>query len=287
MISFRLSVYGRIGGFFIKFIGEISWNPSLHPKNHYYFRVHVVARDHVPLLAYPTKKVYCLKMMEYFFNHYIYVTFSSRYFIMVRDNVFVLINPFTRTKKEIVTPTGINNYNCTDRALLAIDKCSEEFVLVISCLSRLHVYQSRNCGWVFYSTMKDKRVVVDFVVFHNIIYVVTLKANIRVLSLNSANIKFLKLNSTPNEIYCYNLRLVICDEQLLVVNVRHRQIKNVFKIEGSTMTYVKLKTLGDIALFYDTDNFRANCHVLRNPNLWGYESNSVYIINKFSTRCSV
>jgi hypothetical protein len=72
-----------------------------------------------------------------------------------------------------------------------------------------------------------------------------------------------------------------------VVNVRHRQIKNVFKIEGSTMNYVKLKTLGDIALFYDADNFRANCHVLSNPNLWGYESNSVYIINQFSTRCSV
>jgi len=32
------------------------------------------------------QKVYCLKMMEYFFNHYIYVTFSSGYFIMVRDS---------------------------------------------------------------------------------------------------------------------------------------------------------------------------------------------------------
>ncbi|AES62062.1 hypothetical protein MTR_1g093300 [Medicago truncatula] len=104
--------------------------------------------------------------------------------------------------------------------------------------------------------MKDKGVVVDFVVFQNIIYAVTLKANIGVLSLDSPNIKFLKLNSTPNEIYYYNLRLVICDEQLLVVNVRHRQIKKVFKIEGSTMNYVKLKILGDIALFYDADNFR-------------------------------
>ncbi|RHN80405.1 hypothetical protein MtrunA17_Chr1g0187941 [Medicago truncatula] len=135
--------------------------------------------------------------------------------------------------------------------------------------------------------MKDKGVVVDFVVFQNIIYAVTLKANIGVLSLDSPNIKFLKLNSTPNEIYYYNLRLVICDEQLLVVNVRHRQIKKVFKIEGSTMNYVKLKILGDIALFYDADNFRANCHVLSNPSLWGYESNSVYIINQFFTRCSV
>ena len=96
--------------------------------------------------------------------------------------------------------------------------------------------------------MKDKGVVVDFVVFHNIIYVATIKANIGVLSLNSANIKFLKLNSTPNEIYYYKLRLVICDEQLLVVDVRYRQIKNVFKIEGSTMNYVKLETLGDMAL---------------------------------------
>jgi hypothetical protein len=106
------------------------------------------------------QKVYCLKMMEYFFNHYIYVTFSSGYFIMVRDDVFVLINPFTRTKKEIDTPTRINDYNCIDRALLALDKCSEEFVLVISSLSRLHVYQSRNGEWVFYPTMEDKGEVV-------------------------------------------------------------------------------------------------------------------------------
>jgi len=205
----------------------------------------------------------------------------------VRDYLFVLINPFTRTKKVINTPNGINDYNFTYCALLAFGKCSVEFILVISSLSRLHVYQSRNGGWVSYSPMKDKGAVVDFVVFHNIIYVVTIKANIGVLSLNSANIKFLKLNSTPNQIYYYNLRLVICDEQLLVVSVRHRQIKNVFKIEGSTMNYVNMKTLGDIALFYDADNFRANCHVLSNPNLWGYESNSVYIINNFSTRCSV
>jgi len=65
---------------------------------------------------------------------------------MVRDDVYVLINPFTRTKEIIDTPTGINDYNCTDCALLAFDKYSEEFVLVILCLSRLHIYQSRNCG---------------------------------------------------------------------------------------------------------------------------------------------
>ncbi|WJX69685.1 hypothetical protein P8452_53894 [Trifolium repens] len=41
------------------------------------------------------------------------------------------------------------------------------------------------------------------------------------------------------------------------------------------MNYVKLETLGDIALFYVASR---NCCALSNPNRWGYQSNSVYII---------
>jgi len=38
---------------------------------------------------------------------------------------------------------------------------------------------------------------------------------------------------------------------------------------------------------YVADEFRTNCYALSNPNLWGYENNSVYIINMSSTSCSV
>jgi len=225
----------------------------------------------------PDQKIYFLKTMN--FISYFYVTSSSGYFIMAGFcNSFLLINPFTRIKKVItastfkVVPDMFDNH-----ALLAFGKCSEEFVMVVSCKSsrRLHVYQSRNCGWVAYSIMENLGRVVDFMVLHNIIYVVTDKANIGVLSLNSACIKFLKLKSIPN-ITSLCLRLVNCDEQLLVVDLSCKKMRNVYKIDFSTMNYVKLETLGNIALFYAG---KRNCYALSNPNRWGYESNSVYVIN--------
>ena len=170
--------------------------------------------------------------------------------------------------------------------MLAFGKCSKEFVLVLSFKSsrRLHVYQSRNCGWVPYSTMENLGRVVDFMVLHNIIYIVIDKANIGVLNLNSADIKFLKLKSIPDITSLY-LRLVNCDEQLLVVDLSSNKMRNVYKRDFSTMNYVKLETLGNIALFYVG---KRNCYALSNPNRWGYESNSVYVINLSRyTQCSV
>jgi len=170
----------------------------------------------------PDQKVYCLKMEYSFLRWYKYVTSSGRYFIMAhyRNNSLMLINPFTRIKTVVNTPTSRSSFFTIDRALLAFGKCSDEFVLVVLCSPRLHVYQSRNCGWVTYSTKKHLGRVVDFVVLHNIIYIVTHKANIGVLSLNSANIRFLNLKSTPDVEYHRFLRLVNCDDQLLVIDLK-------------------------------------------------------------------
>jgi len=239
----------------------------------------------ISLISLPDQKVYyCLKIKNYF-NEYIYATSSSGYFIMVgRNNSVLLINPFTRIKKVINNcPFEAESYHYSNRALLAFDKRSEDFILVVFCyyLGSLHVYQSRNCGWITYSTIGNEGGrVVDFVVLHNIIYVVTTKANIGVLSMTSANIKFLKLKNTPNE--KFSRRLVNCDEQLLVVDLRFDEVRNVYKIDFSTMNYVKLETLGDIALFYA---FNRNFYALSNPNRWGYESNSVYALR--NPLCSV
>jgi hypothetical protein len=50
--------------------------------------------------------------------------------------------------------------------------------------------------------------------------------------------------------------MVNYDEQLLVVDLRpDEMIKNVYKIDFSTINYVKLETLDDIALFY-----ASNCY---------------------------
>lgn len=139
-------------------------------------------------------------MMDHFFLYHQYIVSYVGYFILAEchTNTLMLINPFTRIKKLINAPNFEINYILIDRALLAFDKCCEEFVLVILYKSRLHVYHSRSCGWVTYSTKENLGVVVDFVLLHSIIYVITNKANIGVFSLNSANIRFLKLKSTVN-----------------------------------------------------------------------------------------
>jgi hypothetical protein len=126
--------------------------------------------------------------------------------------------------------------------------------------------------------------IVDFVVLHNTIYVVTNKGNIGVLNLNSANIKFLELKSTPSVTSSSCLRLVSCDGQLFVVHTKPGVVFNVYMIDFSTMNYVKLETLDDIALFYAPGG---NYYALSNPERWGYKSNLVYVINHSSTECKV
>jgi hypothetical protein len=175
-------------------------------------------------------------------------------------------------------PPAFEDHTRGAHILLAFGKCSEEFVLVVLYRSSMsfHVYQSRNSAWVTYSTKGGiLGNVVDFVVFQNIIYVVTNKGNIGVLSLNYAHIKFLKLKGTRIFTSTSSFKLVNCDEQLLVVDFTRRIIKVVYKIDFSTMSYVKLDTLGDIALFYSKDT---HCYGLSNPNRWGYDSNSVYVV---------
>jgi len=161
--------------------------------------------------------------------------------------------------------------------LLAFVRGSKEFILVVSCRNsdNLHVYKSQNFGWVTYSTLQK---VVDFVVLNNTIYVVTDKANIGILNLNSADIHFLELKSTPSVTSTpySHVRLVSCDGQLLMLNFISKETFNVYKIDFSTMDYVKLETLGDLALFYAP---RKKYYALSNPGLWGYEKNYVHVID--------
>jgi hypothetical protein len=137
--------------------------------------------------------------------------------------------------------------------LLAFGKYSKEFVLLALCKrsNDLHIYHSQNLSWVTYSTKKYSLMIVDFVVLHNTIYVVTDKANIGVLNLNSTTILFLEMKSTPSVTSSSRLRLVSCDdEQLFLVHTKPNVVFDVYKIDFSAMNYVKLKTLGNIALFY-------------------------------------
>ncbi|XP_058734471.1 uncharacterized protein LOC131606225 [Vicia villosa] len=228
----------------------------------------------------PNQKVYDLKIMSSFPpTKFTYVRASSRYFIMVNNNnnSFLLFNPFTRIKRVINATFRVNSRRFDEyRALLAFEKSSDdkEFVLVVLCIrSRsLYVYQSRHYRWVTYSTVEPE-IVTDFVVFNNIIYVVTNNANIGVLNLNSRNIQFLNLENNPKYYSSEIFWLVNCDEQLLMFDFFRRCA---YKIDLSSMHYVKMKSLGDIALFYV---FRRNCQALSNPERFGYERNYVYEVN--------
>ncbi|XP_045795688.1 uncharacterized protein LOC123890183 [Trifolium pratense] len=244
------------------------------------------------LISIPNQKIYSLKKMECLSNS-MYVASSSGYFIKAGFNdSFQIFNPFTRTKKVInASNFEVISNAFASHALLALSKCSEDFVLVVlcTCSRNLRVYQSRNYGWVSYSSAigNQEEKIVHFVVLHSIIYLVTNKANIGVLSLNSTNIKFLKLKSTP-DVTSIHLKLVNCDEQLLLVDLMEdKMIRNVYKIDFSTMNYVKLETLGDIALFYACNGLKKDCYALSNPNKWGYERNSVYVTLFSSTICRV
>ncbi|WJX96335.1 hypothetical protein P8452_77554 [Trifolium repens] len=216
-------------------------------------------------ISIPNQKVYHSKMINYFW-HFAYSGSSSGYLIMTgNNNSFLLMNPFMRRKKVINTSTFKVNFSYfAYHVLLAFAKGSKEFVLLALCKSSnsLHVYQSRNVGWVTYSKMGYPWMIVDFVVLHNTIYVVTNKGNIGVLNLNSVNIKFLELKSTPSVTSSSRLRLVSCDGQLFVVHTKPGVVFNVYMIDFSTMNYVKLETLDDIALFYAPGG---NYYALSNP----------------------
>jgi len=146
---------------------------------------------------------------------------------------------------KINNSTFKGDFSCfACHVLLAFAKGSKEFILMVLCRNsdNLHVYKSQNCGWVTYSTSQK---VVDFAVLHNTVYVVTDMAIIGILNLNSAIIHFLELKSTPSIAYSdySHVRLVSCDEHLLVLNFMSKEIFNAYKIDFSTMDYVKLETL--------------------------------------------
>jgi hypothetical protein len=97
--------------------------------------------------------------------------------------------------------------------------------------------------------------------------------------LKYANIHFLELKSTPGVTStnsCAHIGLVSCDGYLLVLNIMSKVMFNVYKIDFSTMDYVKLESLGDIAIFHAPWK---KYYALSNPRMWGYENNSIYVID--------
>jgi hypothetical protein len=95
--------------------------------------------------------------------------------------------------------------------------------------------------------------------------------------------KFLKLKNTP-KVDSGKIRLVSCDEKLLMVRFKPGRRLRVYEVDFSKKEYVNLDTLGGLALFYSP---MASCHALSNPSMWGYYSNHVYSICDSEQKCEV
>lgn len=264
-------------------VQKIYWRRFLASQSPLLVQTTPYDKKYCSFYSIPEKRVYRSKRSFYFGS---YCGSSSGYLIMAGANKRLhLMNPFTRKYIIIDTSTvGDDFIHFTSHVLLAFAKGSNEFVIVASCkhFFGLHVYQSRYSNWVTYSKKGNPCKVVDFVVLHNTIYALTYKAEICVLSLNSPSLKLLELKNTPNIPYLWP-KLLSCDGKLLVVYFTPKKSLDVYRIDLLTMSYAKLETLGDLALFYS----RHKCYALSNPDKLGYESNHVYYINSFSGECEV
>ncbi|XP_027351335.1 uncharacterized protein LOC113862448 [Abrus precatorius] len=216
-----------------------------------------------------------------------YSGFSNGYIIMasVKDEL-LLMNPFTRRKKQI-SMLGIagNLKYLSCYPLVAFAKGSEDLIIavIIKRYRSLHVYHTRTRSWVTYLKQGNPWLMLDFVVLNNAIYVLTKKAEIGVLNLNSGSLEILELKNTPI-LVTHQPKLVSCDDQLLVVEFDPEKTLRVYKVDLSKKEYVKLENLGDIALFYGLNK---RCYALSNPGRFGYENNCVYCIHGYFAECEV
>jgi hypothetical protein len=86
---------------------QIYWRNFLASQEPLLLQIAYDRKTSYSFITIPDQKVYCLKRMEYFLG-YTHVASSSGYFIMANyhNNSLMLVNPFTRKKKLIHTPTS-------------------------------------------------------------------------------------------------------------------------------------------------------------------------------------
>jgi hypothetical protein len=266
-------------------VHKIYWRKLLESHSPLIVHTTTYGKRFCSFYSLPEKRAYSSKMSNFW--GLTYSGSSSGYLIMAGANKTLrLINPFRR--KEKVIDTSIIDKDWTyfvGRALLAFSKGSDDFVIMVSCkrLKGLYVYQSQNRSWQTYSNRGYPWMILDFVVFQNIIYVLTTKAEIGVVSLNSGSLKIIKLKNAPNLTSYLFYHILSCAGELLVVRFEPNKVLDVYKIDWETMSFVKLENLGDMALFHSS----YRCYALANPAEWGYESNRVYHINWEWGQCEV
>ncbi|CAL0304414.1 unnamed protein product [Lupinus luteus] len=234
------------------------------------------------------QKMYSTKLANFWRLSYLGFTSGSVIMESYHSDKILIMNPFMRRKIEISTRSLIcypipSSCNVT----LAFVEGTQHFIIAFLCKRNfsLDIYDSRKFAWFTYSRYGRPFMIADLVVLNHAMFFITNTAKIGALRLNRNHGKepFLELKNAPN-ITSSTLRLISCDGNLLVVNFRPRIFLEVYKIDMVSMEWVKLETLGDVALFL---TLQRKCYSLSNPQKWGYEKNHVYYINGESAKCFV
>ncbi|XP_045791240.1 uncharacterized protein LOC123885948 [Trifolium pratense] len=199
-----------------------------------------------------------------------------------------LVNPLTGHQLPYSISSWIKRYSRPrhDHIIMATDLPSKSNVLLavsndVDGWCEYQIYHSGIDGWI--TDIPDTKDWMDVVVFKNRFYVVTNEAQLGELRIEQLYLKFnwLVVKNTPLNVDSENLKLVVGNNQLFMVDFLADEYLDIYKIDFDAMEWIKVDDLGDQALFLGGELGSA----MRKPGKWGCPSNCVYFIKDSPPRC--
>ncbi|XP_027343046.1 uncharacterized protein LOC113855614 [Abrus precatorius] len=231
-----------------------------------------------------TKKFKFLNLFKKFF-----IGCSAGYMIIEDMNHQIsIVNPLTGHELNCHTPSfTLKGESLYDRIILVSTSSSESDVILVICNSKheIQVFHSRKKQW--FTSLYFGAPWVDIAIFKEQVYVVTNNAQIGKLRMKESNstnkvFSWMTVKNTPN-VNSQDLKLVVSNNQLLMVDFVPDQHLNIHKIDFDSVKWVKVDKLNDQALFlgkrWDSS--------IRKSSKWGGQSNCVYYLETQSTMCCV
>ncbi|XP_057982723.1 probable F-box protein At4g22060 [Malania oleifera] len=244
---------------------------------------------HIVIISTHAKKTCSLKnmadgkrfktMLPHFAGKYCSAS-SCGYLVMQGRNDVWFVNPFTRHELHFPgLPNFADHIILTSIAAPSPDVIS---VAVFRSYAFLKFCRSKDTNWTVYSYANQPWIIVDVAVFKGKLYAVTNDARVGVFNLSClVSFTFLEVKSIPT--LSPFLLLATSDEQLLMVDFRGSEQLRVYELDFTRMQWVKIKSLGDNALFVSDMKF---C-TINNPARWGGRSNCVYHVGCVLNLCSM
>ncbi|XP_021890356.1 uncharacterized protein LOC110808977 isoform X2 [Carica papaya] len=220
---------------------------------------------------------------------------SQRFFLGVSSGYFVILppgnllsftNPVTGHLLEVPRPPFPERRpEVREMAIIGSIIPQKDFIIVTLCqaCNQIHFRRYRDAEWIALAyDRKERRKAVDVAVFKYKIYALFFDGHIGCFDLKSACITFLELEGRP-ESCSNNMKFVVGDERLLVVDFTPYKKLEIHEIDFLEMKWVKVTDLGDKALFLST--FRGIR--LISPKKWGGPINCLYYLPSIGLRCEL